>query len=204
MTISHLLEDFAPSQSTIADTEIENIQNVISEEARLEAFELGYSAGWEDSATARSEAHTHLSDELCEQLRSLSFTYHEALGQMTKNLRPALNLLFKNILPKTMSVTLGPRLAEEFTNIGQKSAATPVVISVPKGAGASVLALLSRDHQMPVNVQEDENLSLGEARLGIDDTVYGLDGNEVLETIEETLAAYLDLTEMEPPHARQL
>ena len=70
MTLSALLEDFSEPQpgTTVALTD------VMIEEEKLQAFEKGYQAGWDDSAKAQKDSAAHLSEEFASNIRDLSFT----------------------------------------------------------------------------------------------------------------------------------
>ena len=67
------------------------------EEHRLEAYEQGYKAGWDDAATAQADDHTRISAGFARNLQELSFTYHEAKGQILGSLEPLLKEMVTKI-----------------------------------------------------------------------------------------------------------
>lgn len=201
MGVFDLLEDFSEIAPPLPpqDTEDEDVE---IEDFKLEAFERGYSAGWEDALEAQSGRQGKLSDTLELRLQDLSFTYHEALNQMSENLKPVLNCLFEEILPISMAATLAPRMADEVARLAQSSVATPVVLLVPTGTRDAVLGLLSRDHQMPIDVRENQDLTEDEVRLKIDGTTYDIDSGSTIKAIRNAIEDYLYHTRKEVSDAK--
>lgn len=108
MTVSHFLEDFGGiSQGSLVE-----ITDVILEEQKLEAFEKGYQAGWDDSTKAREDDSTAISTDFAQTLRDLSFTYHEAYSGLLNDLRPLLQEIVETVLPRLANETLGPQIAD--------------------------------------------------------------------------------------------
>ncbi|NRB34147.1 MAG: hypothetical protein HRU31_05275 [Rhodobacteraceae bacterium] len=183
------LEDFSVPESVSDSFDVGD--SLQEEDAKLEAFERGYAAGWEDASAAEAGRVAELTDALDMRLRDLSFTYHEALTQMRSNMEPVLRCLFDEILPSAMARTLAPRLSDEVTRLIQGTATTPVVIHVSPGQCEPVLALVSRDHQMPLDVREDPAMARDEARIEIEQASYELDSASVISAAENAINDYL-------------
>ena len=201
MGVFDLLEDFSEINAPLPLPEVDE-DDVEIEDFKLEAFERGYSAGWEDAVEAQSGRQDKLSETLELRLQDLSFTYHEALNQMSENLRPVLNCLFEEILPMSMAATLAPRMADEIARLAQATVATPVVLWVPPGMGESILSLLRRDHQMPIDVRENPDLAEDEVRLKIDETTYDIDSGSTIKAIQNAIEDYLYHTRNEVSDAK--
>ena len=60
------------------------------ESVRLEAFEKGYQAGWDDSSIAHQTEREKVSSELAQNLQDMSFTYHEAYAKLSLAMKPLL------------------------------------------------------------------------------------------------------------------
>ena len=67
------LEVFA-SDSAPADPGPPMVPAQQMEEARLEAYEQGYGAGWEDAQTAQGEEQGRLNADILRSLEGMSFT----------------------------------------------------------------------------------------------------------------------------------
>mgnify|MGYP003515970463 CR=1 FL=1 len=55
------------------------------QESRLEAYEQGYRAGWEDAAAAHAEDQRRIRVDLARSLQALGFTYQEARAHVLKS-----------------------------------------------------------------------------------------------------------------------
>ncbi|WP_254448020.1 hypothetical protein [Ruegeria arenilitoris] len=114
MPIAHLLEDFSdnPDNGTTHLLDEEAL-----EEHRLESFERGYSAGWEDAVAAQEQQFGQMNTDLAAALSDLSFTYQEALTRMTLSLEPMFESLVQVVLPKLLDRGFASRLTEQLTEI---------------------------------------------------------------------------------------
>ena len=102
MSISHLLKEFDPKHG------VSLVPGVALETVRLEAFENGYQAGWEDAKTAFEQSKDALSNAALENLRDVSFTYQEALSAVTAGLEPILHEICNQILPEVSRQSCAP------------------------------------------------------------------------------------------------
>ncbi len=82
------------------------------EEARLAAYESGYTAGWEDANAAQADDRTRMTAELARNLQSLSFTYHEGRAHVLKAIEPLLGELVGRVLPEIARELLAPLVLE--------------------------------------------------------------------------------------------
>lgn len=198
MAIAHLLEDF----STLATPD--GAARLMSEDAiedqRLAAFEQGYSAGWDDAISAQSQDHGRISAELGRSLEDLSFSYHEALGQMIKSVEPLFRSLVSRVLPEVMHDTVGHLVVEQLCRIARDHAAQPAVLVVPPGAAPALEPLLAQEFAMPVELREDDSLDPGQACIRLAEAEIELDSEKLLAAIREAMDTFFYQTTEEKRH----
>ena len=161
MSINHLLEDFS---SYASSTSVE-MTDVLLEEQRLEAFEKGYQAGWDDSAAAKKTEAGQVSSDFSQALSDLSFTYAEAFSGLAKGIQPLMLKIVHSVLPKIASQTLGARLSEILTKEVERHGKSPVQIHVAASQVEAVQSLLDKNPGLPAEVRADETLIEGQLRL---------------------------------------
>lgn len=163
MTIAHLLEDF----TSRTDTPDAMLSEAMIEDIRLEAFEKGYRAGWDDSANAQRDSAASVSEDFARNLRDLSFTYHEAWAGFVAAMRPLIGQIVDAVLPDLARATLGTRVAallqEEFEAHGPQ----PVVLRVAPSGAAPLRAMLPDQSGIPVRIVEDPGLADGQVQIRI-------------------------------------
>jgi len=115
MSITHMLEDFG---ETRRGTPL-SITELSLEEERLEAFERGYQAGWDDCAKSQAEESRQITADLAQNLQDLTFTYEEAYASVMQALHPLLEQMTAAVLPRLARDSLVPRLVETVHDIAR-------------------------------------------------------------------------------------
>lgn len=185
--LNDLLEDFGsvPEQrgATLSDEEIET--------QKLESFEDGYKAGWDDAAKAQSKDRRNLSTDLSQNLLDLSFTYNEAYAHMIKGLRPLLTEMTTKVLPEAMHATIGQRVVEEVLRIANQSQARcNVAVLVPSENLAAVEEVFEQDFSFPVTVREDASLAPGQVQMSFDAQEIELNLDSLMSEIQQAVESF--------------
>ncbi len=178
--LSDFLDDF--STATAAPTE-PGVDPQVAEAQRLESFEEGYRAGWDDSVKAQRADGAQLSSTLTQRLGDLSFTYHEAYGAMTKAMMPLLEELVSTVLPQIARENLGAHLVEQLQSMATDIAAAPVEIAVAPSQRAAVEPLMEGTHGFDVTLVEDPSLSDDQADIRFGGTERQIDLGALLEQV---------------------
>jgi|SRR6056297_113438 len=186
--ISHLLEDFgAATGATLSMTDVK------LEEQKLESFETGYTAGWEDAAKAQADDATRISADFARNLQELSFTYQEAHAQVLDALTPLLEGMVETVLPDLARRTLAPRLVDMVQEKARTLAgSTRFEIVVAPACRAALEPLLEGVVSPPVTLREEPSLGEGQAYIAAGDTETEIDLDEVLAGIGEAVAGFLE------------
>ncbi|MEP2717484.1 ABC transporter ATP-binding protein [Pseudophaeobacter sp.] len=189
MAIAHLLEDFGPP-AVIPPTAFPEISEEAVEEARLASFETGYSAGWDDAVTAKDKENAHISATLASSLEDLNFTYQEAQTQLIESLDPMFKVLTSAVLPDTMAATFGHHIVDQMADMAKSHTDQPMSIFVSPGEAGAVRSLLPDSFSTPVQVQEDENLSPGQAYLRTGTSEREINSSGLVESIQDSIDAF--------------
>jgi len=196
MTIAHLLEDFGTTPGSGA----RRVSDEDIEADKLESFETGYRAGWEDALKSRSEESERISDEFARNLQDLSFTYHEAHAQVMKAMGPLLQDIVEKILPDTVRETLGLRVAEQLTEMARIHGARPMEIVTAPTDLTAVEGLLTQDFGFPVRATADDMLTDGQVLLRMAGDERQIDMDAVMEGIRQAVAGLRDESERTLKH----
>jgi len=161
MTLSRLLEEFAGNSAG----EPVLMNDAALEDQKLEAFEKGYKAGWEDSARAQEESGVRLSEDFARNIRDLSFTHEEARTAILGAMAPVVRQMVETVLPSIAHDTLGLRVVEMIEAELSEHGRHPVRLEVAPQSAQALRAILPQDSDLPVEVAETETLGEGQVRL---------------------------------------
>ncbi|MEQ9243157.1 flagellar biosynthesis protein [Roseovarius indicus] len=187
MTLSALLEDFSEPQpgTTVALTD------VMIEEEKLQAFEKGYQAGWDDSAKAQKDSAVHLSEEFASNIRDLSFTYQEAYAGVVGAMEPLIRQIVTSVLPVLAQDTLGARVTELLKNEIDANGPQPVTIVTAPGQATALEAILPEETGLSFEIREDTSLAESQVQLRLGDVAEReIDLAEVLAGIATAVEAF--------------
>lgn len=194
-----ILEDFGTTQTgPISGDSIEVIES-----RRLDAFEEGYKAGWDDAVSAHDQSKKKLSLELTQNLMDLSFTYNEAYAQLTKSLRPLFTEIVGKLLPEIMRKTIGLRVSEELQRLASGVLNGEATILVAPENYDNVSAILEMQHDAPTSIKEDDSLNDGQVQLALADEEVEIDLANVITEMSALIDAYHHDLNEGPTHDRQ-
>ncbi|MGB0901550.1 hypothetical protein [Halocynthiibacter sp.] len=166
-----------------------------TEEDKLEAFENGYKAGWDDAARSHSENLEHVSVELGRNLQELSFTFHEARTQILKDMRAVFEELLAKILPEIANGNLPAIIAEQIAVIAQRDAQTKIELRVHPSNIDVVTRFVAAQSFLQVEVMPEPSFGEGQARLLFADGEQNIDLSEVLTLAEEKTQGFFNHNE---------
>jgi flagellar biosynthesis/type III secretory pathway protein FliH len=181
------LEEF---ESPLEPAEVADAGQLALEEVRLEAFESGYRAGWDDAMTAQSEEQNRLRVDLARNLQALSFTYFEARGHVIRALGPLLREMAGRVMPAIARETLPALVAEALEAHAETAAARAMTLVVNPSNRAAVENAVA-DSPLPLTLVDEPSLGDGQVYLRFDDTEERIDIDAALAAIASAVADYL-------------
>ena len=191
MPVADLLEDFGDS---LAATD-EAMTDVMIEDQKLDAFERGYQAGWEDSTKAQADSAERISEDFARNLRDLSFTYQEAYAGIIAGMEPLMRQIVEVVLPQIAKDTLAERVAgilmQEIAAHGHQ----PVELVIAPESAEALRAILPDDPTMPTEIREDSSLAEGQVQLALGTSIEReIDLQEVLGAIGTAVEGFFQET----------
>lgn len=188
MSIAHLLDDFgAYARGTPV-----SMTDVSLEEQRLEAFEKGYQAGWDDSVKSQLEDSRLITADFAQNLQDLSFTYEEAYAAIMESLRPLLEQMIGAVLPRLSQDSLAPRLIEILHDMAREHGRQKVEIAAAPTDMALLENLTEEMPDLPITLAEDASLSSGQVYLRFGENEQQIDLQDVLQGIDRALSGFFE------------
>ncbi|WP_368484348.1 ABC transporter ATP-binding protein [Pseudooceanicola sp. HF7] len=186
--IAMILEDFGAPRRAPAATPAMSEEEL--ETIRLEAFENGYKAGWDDAAKAMKEEQGHITSDFARNLQDLSFTYHEAHSHVLAAIRPLLNDVIDTVVPELARETLALRVKDQLEELATRKAAQRVEIVVVQDHVPVIEALLEEDFGFPLSVTADDTLSEGQVFLRFGEEETEIDLAAVTDGIRQAVEGF--------------
>lgn len=170
------------------------------EEAKLNAYEQGYAAGWEDCANAQTEAKTAIQEDFGRNLRNLSFTYNEARMHVLRSIEPLLHEMTSRLLPEMAREALAPVVLETLMPMVEELADAPIHLVVNPVVRQSIEALLDQATGMPLIIREEPSLPAGQVYLRLGDTEAKVDLDQATQNITAAVRSFFGLSEQGKPN----
>ncbi len=189
MNLSGFLDDFGAPRVTAAATQPQ-ISDEDLESQRLESFENGYRAGWDDAIKAQSDDRTRISSAFGQHLQDLSFTYHEAYAQVMNAMSPLLEDMVRILLPELARQTLGVHIVERIEAEARALGALKVIVAVSPDNMEAVGPLLEGEFNFPVELVADDTLTTEQADLRFGETEKQIDLTSLLASAREAVEAF--------------
>lgn len=185
--LATFLEDFG---STLMPMSRVPQSEELLETERLEAFDKGYRAGWDDAIKAKADDSEQLSDTLAQNLQDLSFTYHEAHAQVLSNLAPLFDEVLEKMLPTIAKDSLGQHISEQLMRTAKEMGAVSVDVMVAPGSADEVSqSLNAAASSFPISVKESSALDAGQAELRLGGKEIAIDLASVTTQITQAVRA---------------
>lgn len=176
MAVPHLFQDFgnAKPQQQVS-TSLPTIEDV--EDQKLEAFEKGYQAGWDDAVSAQTETQSFVSSGLANSLQNASFEYHEMRATFNASVEAIIGNITEVILPQAAHASLGAHIREQVLTLTRNSLDRSIEIAVAPESEATVRSALDDSLPKPFVLVTDDLLSSSQAllRLGPQEVELNLD-----------------------------
>lgn len=196
MSLSHLYDDFGRSGGAFTGGLM--IPDDADEEARLEGFENGYKAGWEDAIKAHEKDSERVAADLAQSLQDMSFTYAEVQSKLLGGLSPIISQITHALLPRIAIETFGAQISAEILSLVKDAAPGAVELTISPDASAVLRAQLNEKIPLPFTLAEDAELAPGIAfvRAGNQEREINIDA--VLKGVTDAMTAFLDQSLKEP------
>jgi flagellar biosynthesis/type III secretory pathway protein FliH len=195
VSVSHRFRNFGGAKAPESEPR-ENGAEAL-EDQKLEAFEAGYKAGWDDATKAQSDEKEKLSAELGQNLLDMSFTYHEALSKLTVSLEPAMRQIIEKLLPEIVRTALGTHILEQVQAVLSEQLGQPVEIVVHPDNMETVQSIVKTELPEPFEVVGEASLGEGQAFIRIGASEHQIDLDTMVSEVSKAMKAFFHETALE-------
>ncbi|MBY5933638.1 hypothetical protein KUV51_11560 [Tateyamaria omphalii] len=195
MSAAHLFQDFGEEKPKPADAEALPLEEV--EDQKLEAFEKGFQAGWEDAVAAQSETQSFVSSDLASSLQSASFEYHELRATMSASVETIVKNITDVILPQIAQASLGAHVREKAQAMARASLDRRIEIAVAPDSEAAVRRVLVDEIPEPFLLVTDNLLGPSQVVLRTERMEAELDLERTVAEISDAVASFFEVQSAE-------
>ncbi|KUF10561.1 hypothetical protein [Pseudoponticoccus marisrubri] len=189
--LADLLEDFAaPGATAPAEAAGPTLDEAEIEGQKLESFENGYRAGWDDAIKSQSEDKSRISSAFGQHLQDLSFTYHEAYSHVMNAMAPLLDEVVCTMLPQIARATLGAHIAEELHGLAREIGQLSVVVAVSPANVEAVAPLIDGQFAFPIELVADDTLAEEQADIRFAHVEKQIDLGDLQHAIAEAVRGF--------------
>lgn len=165
------------------------------EEARLTAYDSGYSAGWEDATAATEDEQSRIRSELANNLQQMAFTYQEASAHLRKSLQPLLIQLCTQLLPPLARQALAPVVLDTLTPLVGERTDVPVHLVLNPVARPAVEKILTQTAGLSLVIVEETTLGEGQVYLRLGEVEHRIDLDLAVARITGAVTDYFEFSE---------
>ena len=165
------------------------------EDIRMQAYEQGYTAGWDDAAAAQSEDKSRIQADFARNLQTLGFTFQEARMHVLRAIQPLLHEIVTCLLPQVARESLASVALETLMPLADEMADAPVTLVVSPTSRPAVEALLEQATGLPLTVIEEPTLGDGQVYFRLGNIETRLDLDRATTEIASAVRNFFDLTE---------
>ncbi len=181
------LEEF---NTTIVSNDPKLTLETSFEEHRLEAYEQGYKAGWDDATAAQIEEQSRVAADFARNLQELSFTYHEARSQILDSLKPLFTEMVSKVLPKLAQETLPQSIVDEVLSAAADRTIAEFEIVISPANRPALERLLEDQTVLDVNIVEEPTMAEGLAYIKFSETEKQIDLTSVLAGFSQLVEGF--------------
>ena len=188
MSMSHRYRNFGGARSNTGKKDSSDAEAL--EDQKLQAFEAGFQAGWDDALKAQADAKKKLSDELSENLQAISFSYREAVAKVSSSMQPIVQEIVEKLLPEIVRAGLSSHIMEQIKDMIDDQLDQSIEVVVAPSNISTVSALLRDNLKEVFAVTGDTDIGDGQAfvRIGHSERQIDLDG--VVTGVSEAMRAF--------------
>lgn len=185
MAATHLFEDFGGLPKKTNETSNLGAEEV--EDQKLQAFENGYQAGWDDAIKAQSETGKHVSAGLATSLQDASLEYEEMRKGLNAAVSEVMSGIVRTLLPTVARESLGTHICEQIKVMTQSKLERKIEVAVAPETEKVVRSMLDSETNVTCDITTDPLLAPTQAflRLGPDECEINLDQmlNEIAQSV---------------------
>lgn len=192
MAVSHRYKNFAGAKPSTAEKQNSNSEEI--EDQKLQAFEAGYQAGWDDATKAQSDEKERISAELGQNLIDMKFTHQEALSELTTSIEPIMKTIVERLLPEAKRAALGAHILDQVNSMVATESDRSVEVVVSADNVDRVTSLIGKISQEPIKIVGETSLGDGQAFIRLGHNERQIDLNTMIDDASKAVTAFFHET----------
>lgn len=176
------------------------MDSAVIEEGRVQSYESGYAAGWEDATTAAQDDQSRISSELDNNLQKMAFSFQEAQAHILRSVQPVLTQLCTQLLPPLAQGVLAPIVLDTLMPLIDDLAEAPVHVVLNPAARPAVERLLSQAAGLPLVIVEEPTLGEGQVYLRLGEVEHRVDLDHAVASLTRAVHDFFEYSEKDGLH----
>ena len=181
-----ILESF--DRSALAKVQDAENQETI-EIIKSEAYEAGYTSGWDDAVASDKTSRLQLEAEFERNIQGLAFTFAEAVSHVRAELKNFVAALIDQFFPSIVPELLREHVRAELLRLGEELTEVPVEIVASPDCNPTVAEMLTKDFSMNIQLVEDAALAPGQVYLRLGSREMEIDLDPLMRAVSSQLEA---------------
>jgi len=189
VTSALALEDF--TRDLPGEPRTEPAPAPVNEDAlRMEGYDRGYQAGWDDAIRSAHDEQEHIDAELGRNLEELSFTFEEAQNQVCLSLEHLVRTLLDQVLPHLYTEHFPAILEETIVPIIEEAGdITAELICAPDDLD-QVQRLTARHQDLPMTLRAEPSFARHQVRLQLGYERHDINGDQLLSDMRTAVDSF--------------
>lgn len=163
------------------------------EEIRLNAYERGYVAGWDDGGAQSEGDETKQRATIARQVEQLTFSYHDARAHVLRAIEPLFAAIFETVIPVAARSSIVPLVIEQLLPMAHAAAEMPITLRIAEGSRQAYEVAFEGLILPPLNLVEADTLAEGQAEFSFEATETRIDLTHAADTIRRAVNRFYQI-----------
>ena len=191
MTRRISLEDFdGPEMAPPQRETPEPVVTIDTDALRSAAFEEGYRSGWDDCHSEHLKSEQAISSDLARSLRDMEATYRDARSDVLSALKPLIDAIVEQVLPKIASDGLSAMVAQELMPHLQSASELEPELQCAPDLAPVLQKLLDHRDGLSVRIRPETSFSGAQVALRLGAEARNIDLTSAVDQIGQELSSF--------------
>lgn len=165
----------------------------IDEDAlRSAGFEDGYKSGWDDCRAEHQKSELAVSSDLAQSLRDVEVTYHDARRDVLTAIKPVIDTIIAQVLPKIASEGLGAMVAQEIMPHLDAASELEAELHCAPDVVPVLQRLLNDREDLPVHIRPVPSFSGAQVALRMGAEARNIELSAAIDQISHELSSFTE------------
>lgn len=167
------------------------------EDLRLNAYERGYVAGWDDGGKQTDADESTRRATIERRIEQLNFTYHEARGHLLKAIEPLIGAIVSCVVPAAARASVVPLAIEQLMPLAHAATEVPITLRISTGDRIAYETAFAGLILPPIDLVETGDLAQGQAEFTFGALETHIDLTHAAEAVRRAVTSFYLITNEE-------